>query len=120
MCATFAEQGGVCLKIRLLYAIAIAVACLAAVPQGAIAQQVVVDNRTGATGTRRTQATADIPTIAEQNFAGDEADSWTGVRVPKSTSAEVVAQLQAEVVRVTNLPDPRERLIAAGFEPNDS
>jgi tripartite-type tricarboxylate transporter receptor subunit TctC len=37
--------------------------------------------------------------------------------VPKGTPADVVAQINAEVVRVTNLPDTRERLIAAGFEP---
>jgi tripartite-type tricarboxylate transporter receptor subunit TctC len=71
----------------------------------------------GTTGIKRTQASADIPTIAEQNVPGYEADSWTGVLVPKGTPADVVAQIHAEVVRVTNLSDTRERLIAAGFEP---
>jgi hypothetical protein len=33
----------------------------------------------GTTGTKRTSATTDIPTIAEQGLAGYEADSWTGV-----------------------------------------
>jgi tripartite-type tricarboxylate transporter receptor subunit TctC len=70
----------------------------------------------GTTGTKRTPASADIPTIAEQDVAGYEADSWTGVLVPKGTPADVVAQIHAEVVRVTNLPDTRERLTAAGFD----
>jgi tripartite-type tricarboxylate transporter receptor subunit TctC len=70
----------------------------------------------GTTGTKRTSATTDIPTIAEQGLAGYEADSWTGVLLPRGTPAEIVAQLQAEVVRVTQLPDTRERLTAAGFE----
>ena len=48
---------------------------------------------------------------------GYEADSWTGVLLPRGTPPEIVAQLQAEVVRITQLPDTRERLIAAGFEP---
>ena len=71
----------------------------------------------GTTGTRRTSATTDIPTIAEQDLPGYEADSWTGVLMPKGTPAEVAAQVHAEIVRITNLPDTRERLIAAGFEP---
>ena len=71
----------------------------------------------GTTGTRRTSATAAIPTIAEQGLPGYEADSWTGVLAPKGTPADIVAQIYAEVVRVTQLPDTRERLVAAGFEP---
>ena len=70
----------------------------------------------GTTGTKRTSATTDIPTIAEQGLPGYEADSWTGVLVPKGTPADIVAQIYAEVVRVTQLPDTRERLAAAGFE----
>ena len=71
----------------------------------------------GTTGVKRTAATADVPTIAEQALPGYEADSWTGVVLPKGVPAEIVAQIQAEIVRVTNLPDTRERLLAAGFEP---
>ena len=71
----------------------------------------------GTTGTRRTSATGDIPTIAEQGLPGYEADSWTGVLAPKGTPADIVAQIHAEVVRITQLADTRERLVAAGFEP---
>ena len=70
----------------------------------------------GTTGTKRTSATLDIPTIAETGVAGYEADSWTGVLVPKSTPSDIVAQIHTEVVRVSQLPDTRERLMAAGFE----
>jgi tripartite-type tricarboxylate transporter receptor subunit TctC len=71
----------------------------------------------GTTGNKRTSATTDIPTIAEQDLPGYEADSWTGVLVPKGTPADIVAQLYAEILRITQLPDTRERLVAAGFEP---
>jgi tripartite-type tricarboxylate transporter receptor subunit TctC len=70
----------------------------------------------GTTGTARTSATRDIPTIAEQDLSGYEADSWTGVLVPKGTPADVVALLHAEIVRIGQLPDTRERLAASGFE----
>ncbi len=70
----------------------------------------------GTTGVKRALATPDVPTIAEQGLAGYEADSWTGVLLPRGVPPDIVAQLQAEVVRITNLPDTKERLTAAGFE----
>jgi tripartite-type tricarboxylate transporter receptor subunit TctC len=70
----------------------------------------------GTTGTKRTSATLDIPTIAETGLPGYEADSWTGVLVPKATPPDIVAQIHAEVARVSQLADTRERLLAAGFE----
>ncbi len=70
----------------------------------------------GTTGSKRANATTDIPTIAEQGLPGYEADSWTGVLLPRGTPPDIVTQLQAEVVRITNLPDTKERLTAAGFE----
>ena len=68
------------------------------------------------TGTKRTTATPEIPTVAEADLPGYEADSWTGFLAPKGTPAEIVAQVHAEVVRVGQLSDTRERLVAAGFE----
>ena len=68
------------------------------------------------TGTKRTSATPDIPTMAESGLPGYEADSWTGFLVPRATPADIVAQIHAEVVRVSRLPDTRERLVAVGFE----
>ena len=70
----------------------------------------------GTTGTKRTNATTDIPTIAEQDLPGYEADSWTGVLVPRGTPPDIVVQIYAEIVRISQLPDTRERLTAAGFE----
>lgn len=70
----------------------------------------------GTTGTNRTSATPDVPTIAEAGLPGYEADSWTGVLVPKGTPPDIVAQIYAEVVRVSKLSDTRERLLASGFE----
>lgn len=68
------------------------------------------------TGTRRTSATPEIPTVAESGLPGYEADSWTGFLVPKGTPPDIVSRLNAEIVRVSQLPDTRERLVAVGFE----
>jgi tripartite-type tricarboxylate transporter receptor subunit TctC len=70
----------------------------------------------GTAGTKRTSATPDIPTIAEAGLPGYEADSWTGVLVPRGTPPDIVAQIYAEVIRISQLSDTRERLLASGFE----
>ncbi len=67
------------------------------------------------TGLKRTAATPDIPTIAE-TVPGYEGDSWTGFVAPAGTPADIVARVNAEVVRIGELPATRERLSALGFE----
>lgn len=69
----------------------------------------------GSTGTRRTMATPDLPAIAE-TLPGYEGDSWTGIIAPTGTPADVVARLNAEAVRVSQLPEVREKLVSLGFE----
>ena len=66
------------------------------------------------TGAKRTSATPDIPTIAEAGVPGYEFDSWTGFLAPAGTPPEIISRLHAEVVRITRLPETRERL--PGFE----
>ena len=66
------------------------------------------------TATRRTTATPDIPTVAESGVPGFEWDSWTGFLAPAGTPPQVIARVQAEVVRITRLPETNEKL--PGFE----
>jgi len=68
------------------------------------------------TGVKRTSAAPELPTIAETGLPGYEGDSWTGFLVPTGTAQDIIALLNAETVRIGNLPDIRERLVAAGFE----
>ena len=69
----------------------------------------------GTTGVKRTSATPEIPTIAE-TLPGYEADSWTGFLAPTGTPADIIARIHAEVVRISQLPETRERLTGLGFE----
>jgi tripartite-type tricarboxylate transporter receptor subunit TctC len=41
-------------------------------------------------------------------------DSWFGLVVPAATPKEIVHRLNAELVRIGNLPEVRERLGAQG------
>ncbi len=67
-------------------------------------------------GARRTSATPDIPTIAEAAVPGYEFDSWTGFLAPVGTPPEIISRIHAEVVRISHLPETRERLSAFGFD----
>jgi tripartite-type tricarboxylate transporter receptor subunit TctC len=69
------------------------------------------------TGTRRSPALPDVPTLAEAGAPGQESDIILGVLVPVGTPRGVIDRLHREIVRIVALPDVRERLSALGFEP---
>jgi len=68
------------------------------------------------TGATRTSVTPEIPTVAQAGVPGYEFDSWTGFLAPAGTPPAIVTQINAEVVRIGNLPETRERLTALGFD----
>ncbi len=67
------------------------------------------------TGGQRIAATPHIPSIAESGVPGYDFDSWTGFLLPAGTPADRVLHANAEMLRVTRLPETRERLSALGF-----
>jgi len=69
------------------------------------------------TTAKRAPAMADLPTIAESGVPGYEMALWIGVFAPAGTPQDVAAKLNAEVVRIVNLPDIREKLAGMGVEP---
>ncbi len=58
----------------------------------------------------------DVPTASE-TLPGFEVDNWYGMVVPAGTPRDVIARLHAEIVRVMNIPEIREKLIARGTDP---
>jgi tripartite-type tricarboxylate transporter receptor subunit TctC len=73
-----------------------------------------------AMGAKRLPQAPDLPTVAEQGVPGYEAQVWQSVVVPKGTPREIVLKLNAELTRIMNLPDVRERLSVTGIEPTSS
>ncbi len=67
------------------------------------------------TGAKRIAATPNIPSVAEAGVPGFDFDSWTGFLLPAGTPADTVARVNAETLRVTRLPETKERLSALGF-----
>lgn len=65
----------------------------------------------------RLESISDVPTFKEAGVDNMNSNSWYGVIVPSGTPAPIVEQLSAEFVRIVNLPEIRERLLAQGLEP---
>jgi tripartite-type tricarboxylate transporter receptor subunit TctC len=66
------------------------------------------------TSAQRASALPDVPTVAESGYKGFEANTWTGVLVAARTPKPIIARLSAEITRILNLPDMRERLATGG------
>jgi tripartite-type tricarboxylate transporter receptor subunit TctC len=69
------------------------------------------------TSGRRSAVLPDTPTIEEGGIRGIDVSIWLGLFAPAGTPAEVVARLNAEVNRVLQAPDVREKLAAQGIAP---
>jgi tripartite-type tricarboxylate transporter receptor subunit TctC len=59
----------------------------------------------------------DLPTIAEQGFAGYEISSWQGAFAPAGTPKEIVAKINRELVRMLHEPEIRARISREGADP---
>ena len=68
------------------------------------------------TGARRAAILPELPTIAEQGFAGYEAGVWVGLLAPAGTPKPVVAKLNAAGQKAIEAPDFVKRMGDLGFE----
>jgi tripartite-type tricarboxylate transporter receptor subunit TctC len=69
------------------------------------------------TSARRLPAMPELPTVSESGLPGYEAASWYGMLAPAGTQRAIINKLNREVVRIMQLADVRERLIADGADP---
>ncbi|HEX2827608.1 MAG TPA: tripartite tricarboxylate transporter substrate binding protein [Burkholderiales bacterium] len=72
------------------------------------------------TGTKRSPALPNVPTVAEAGVPGYSTSTWYGLLAPAGTRPQVVERLAAASSRALHAPDLRERLLADGAEPNGS
>ena len=69
------------------------------------------------TSAKRVPGAPEVPTLAESGYPGMEVLSWYGILAPAGTPQEIVRRLNAEINRVLQMPEVRERLTALGTEP---
>ena len=61
-------------------------------------------------------AAPDVPTMAEAGYPGVVLTLWNGMLAPAGTPAEIIARLNAEIIKVAQMPEVRDRLAAEGTE----
>jgi tripartite-type tricarboxylate transporter receptor subunit TctC len=73
-------------------------------------------NMIGTIETKRSRAAPEVPTVGESLAGFAVPDTWIGVLGPKNLPPDVVAKLNAALVKAADDPGVRKRLEAAGFE----
>src|ERR1700761_5199419 len=68
-------------------------------------------------GSHRSTLMPDVPTVAESGLPGFDVTTWYGLVAPAGVPDAIVNKLSAKVATILARPDIRERLTAAGTEP---
>jgi tripartite-type tricarboxylate transporter receptor subunit TctC len=70
----------------------------------------------GVTSRKRAATLPEVPSIAEAGLPAYESIQWYGVLAPAGTPRDIVSRLHAEITKILQMPDIRERLLADGTE----
>ncbi|MGB6102847.1 MAG: tripartite tricarboxylate transporter substrate binding protein [Pusillimonas sp.] len=62
----------------------------------------------------RSEAAPELPTIAEEGVKDYEATAWFGLLAPAGTPADIIDKLNAEIVKILDMPDVKKRLAEQG------
>ena len=68
------------------------------------------------TSLQRSPIAPEYPTIAESGYPDFDTATWSGLYMPAATPRELVARVNADVVRVFNLPDVKQRMLGQGLD----
>ncbi|RPJ47283.1 MAG: tripartite tricarboxylate transporter substrate binding protein [Betaproteobacteria bacterium] len=68
------------------------------------------------TSPKRSGAIADVPTLAEVGFKGQEADTLQGLLLPAGTSKAIIGKLHGQVVKMMAQPEVKSRIEGLGFD----
>jgi tripartite-type tricarboxylate transporter receptor subunit TctC len=72
----------------------------------------------GVSFARGAVAMPDVPALAKAaNIPGYDIGAWIGYSAPAGTPPEVLARLSAEIQKILQAPDMKERYLALGMEP---
>jgi tripartite-type tricarboxylate transporter receptor subunit TctC len=74
----------------------------------------------GVSFARRSSAMPDVPTIAEAGLPGYDIGAWIGYTAPVGTPREALNRLAAEMQKIAQAPDIKERYLTLGLDPISS
>jgi tripartite-type tricarboxylate transporter receptor subunit TctC len=70
----------------------------------------------GVSGTERSAAAPDVPTVAEQGYPGFNAVAWFGLFAPAGTPGEIISKVNADAAKALTDPAFRKRLTDLGVQ----
>jgi tripartite-type tricarboxylate transporter receptor subunit TctC len=69
------------------------------------------------TGVKRSSQLPNVPTADEAGVKGYEASGWYGIYGPRGLPREIADKVSADVRKVVQMPDTKERFAAINLEP---
>jgi tripartite-type tricarboxylate transporter receptor subunit TctC len=69
----------------------------------------------GVSSDRRLEIQPQLPTIAEAGIKGFEANQWYGFMFPAGTAEAIVSRMQADTIKVIQMPEMKKRFIENAF-----
>src|SRR5665213_3598275 len=72
------------------------------------------------TGAKPSKFNPECPTLQSQGVKDVDASNWTLLLAPKGTPQTIIEKINAEVVKILNMPDVKERFAAGGVETTPS
>jgi tripartite-type tricarboxylate transporter receptor subunit TctC len=68
------------------------------------------------TTAKRSALVPDLPSMEEAGVPNFDLNSWNGVFAPAGTPAEIIARLNAELVKIVARPEVKDKLAQIGFD----
>jgi tripartite-type tricarboxylate transporter receptor subunit TctC len=68
------------------------------------------------TGKKRSAFLPELPTLSESGVPGYEFDTFYGLHAPANVSKDIIARLNAEIVKALSKPDVKDQLFNQGIE----
>jgi tripartite-type tricarboxylate transporter receptor subunit TctC len=65
---------------------------------------------------KRSRLNPEWPTLQEEGVKDIDASNWTALFAPKGTPQPIIDKLNAEVVKILNMPDVKERFAGGGVD----
>ena len=72
------------------------------------------------TGMKRASSLPDVPTIDESGVKGYDVSTWYGILAPAGTPAEIVAKLNAAILKSLKTPEVQQKLQGQGYDVDTS
>jgi tripartite-type tricarboxylate transporter receptor subunit TctC len=66
------------------------------------------------TTAKRVPTLPNVPTMAEQGLSGYDTFEWYGILAPGGTPKPIIDKLNREILRILDVPDMQEKLVAQG------